>query len=165
MTTREELALRLDDLAYQKKNFGGFMMNKQAKASHALWMSASDKGVAELSVLATRDYGDGNVYDVAAFTLNGTVPGEVAAELAPAAERLADSANLRAHGYTYSSMVPWDGGEKIWIKDKPAFRNLSRLDVGVYVIPIQRLIGDNEPHWLAWTRTNGDLAIGVLHHP
>ncbi|WP_022900487.1 hypothetical protein [Humibacter albus] len=165
MTTREEITAKLDDFAFQKKNFGGFMMNKRAKTSHALWTSTSDKGVTELSLLTTRDYGDDNVYDVAAFTLDGVVPGEVLAQLAPEAERLADVANLRANGYTYSSLEAWDGGGRTWIKDKPAFRDLSRPEHGVYVIPIQRLTASREPHWLAWVRVDGELSIGVVYQP
>ncbi|QDZ14507.1 hypothetical protein [Humibacter ginsenosidimutans] len=165
MTTREEIAARLDDFAYQKKHFGGFMMNKRAKSSHALWTSTTDRGVTELSILTTRDYGDSNVYDVAAFRLDGPVPADVAAQLVPAAGHLADGANLRAHGYVYSEIEPWDGGGTSWISKKPEFRNLSRVDEGLYVIPIQRLTGDGEPHWLAWVRANGTLNIAIVYNP
>lgn len=165
MTTRDEIAAKLDDFAYQKKNFGGFLMNKRAKTSHALWTSATEKGVTELTVLATRDYGDDNVYDVAAFTLQGPVPADVVAELAPKAEQLADAVNLRAHGYVYSSLGPWDGGSTIWIKDHPAFRDLSRPDLGVYVIPIQRLAASGVPQWLAWAKANGSLNIAIVYQP
>ncbi len=74
MTTRAAIAAKLDDFSFQKMNFGGFLMNKRAKNSHALWTRTADKGVTELTLLTTRDYGEGNVYDVAAFTLDGTVP-------------------------------------------------------------------------------------------
>lgn len=59
MTTRTEIAAKLDDFSYQKLNFGGFLMNKRAKISHALWTRAADKGVTELALLATRDFGEG----------------------------------------------------------------------------------------------------------
>ncbi|MDR2999518.1 MAG: hypothetical protein LBU78_15490 [Microbacterium sp.] len=165
MTTRAEIAAKLDDFAYQKKHFGGFLMNKRAKVSHALWTSAADKGVTELTILTTRDYGDDNIYDVAAFTLDGTVPADVVAALAPKAEQLADAANLREHGYTYDSFEPWDGGGSIWISKKPEFRNLSVQEQGVYVIPIQRLAGDGEPHWLGWVRKDGQLSIAIVYNP
>lgn len=165
MTSRAEIAARLDDFAFQKVNFGGFLMNKRAKNSHALWTRNSDKGVTELALLATRDYGDGNVYDVAAFTLDGSVPAEVLSEVKPQAEALADSANLRAHGYVYTSLEPWDGGGTIWISKKPEFRALSRESDGVYVIPIQRLAGLGEPRWLAWVRENGTLNIAIVYKP
>lgn len=165
MTSRAEIAAKLDDLAYQKANFGGFLMNKRAKASHALWTRNADKGVTELAIVATRDYGDGNVYDVAAFTLDGLVPQQTLAEIAPQAEHLADAANLRAHGYVYDSFEPWDGGGRIWISKKPEFRNLSRPEQGVFVIPIQRLAGMGEPHWLAWVREDGQLHIAIVYKP
>jgi hypothetical protein len=164
MTTRAEIAAKLDDFAYQKANFGGFLMNKRAKSSHALWTGNRDKGVTELSILATRDYGDNNIYDVAAFTLDGTVPREVLAELMSQAEALADRINLREHGYVYSWLEPWDGGGTIWISKKPEFRALSRPEQGIYVIPIQRLSGD-EPHWLAWVRERGQLDIAIVYKP
>jgi hypothetical protein len=165
MTSRAEIAAKLDDFAFQKKNFGGFLMNKRAKTSHALWTRNSDRGVTELSILTTRDYGEGNVYDVAAFTLDGSVPAEVLAQLRPQAEALADSANLREHGYVYTSLEPWDGGGRIWISKKPEFRALSRPDQGVHVIPIQRLNGSIEPRWLAWARENGELNIAIVYKP
>lgn len=165
MTLSDQIAAKLDDFAYQKANFGGFLMNKHAKTSHALWMSATDKGVTELALLTTRDYGNDNIYDVAAFSLDGLVPPEVLDELAPRAEALADEVNLRAHGYLYNSLEPWDGGEKIWIKDSPAFRELSLLDRGVYVIPIQRLSGLDEPRWLAWVRKDGVLYVAIVYKP
>ncbi|WP_243225229.1 hypothetical protein [Microbacterium sp. CIAB417] len=165
MTSRAEIAAKLDDFAFQKVNFGGFLMNKRAKESHALWTGSSDKGVTELALVATRDYGDDNVYDVAAFTLDGTVPEDVLAELRPRAEALADSANLREHGYVYSNLEPWDGGGKIWISKKPQFRALSRPEQGVYVIPIQRLSGLGEPRWLAWVREAGQLYIAIVYKP
>ncbi len=110
MTTRAEIAAKLDDFSFQKVNFGGFLMNKRAKNSHALWTRTSDKGVTELTILTTRDFGEGNVYDVAAFTLEGTVPADVVAELRQQAESLTDRINLREHGYVYSCLEPWDGG-------------------------------------------------------
>ncbi|MEU4015999.1 hypothetical protein AB0E56_12130 [Microbacterium sp. NPDC028030] len=165
MTTRSEIAAKLDDFAFQKTNFGGFLMNKRAKNSHALWTRAAEKGVTELSILTTRDYGEGNVYDVAAFTLDGTVPEQTLAELRPQADRLADSANLRAHGYVYTALEPWDGGGKIWISQKPEFRALSRPQEGVHVIPIQRLSGLGDPRWLAWARDSGQLNIAIVYKP
>jgi len=165
MTTRAEIAAKLDDFAFQKNNFGGFLMNKRAKNSHALWTRNTDKGVTELTLLATRDYGDGNVYDVAAFDPNGTVPAEVIRDLAPKAEALSDAINLREHGYVYTHLEPWDGGGTIWISKKPEFRELSRVEDGVYVIPIQRLIGTQEPRWLAWVRENGQLFIAIVYKP
>lgn len=165
MTTRAEIAAKLDDFAYQKANFGGFLMNKRAKNSHALWKGNSDKGVTELTLLATRDYGEGNVYDVAAFTLAGTVAAETVRELVPQAEALADSANLREHGYLYSDLEPWDGGGKLWISKKPQFRELSREAEGVYVIPIQRLAGKDAPRWLAWVRQEGQLFVAIVYKP
>lgn len=165
MTTRAEIAAKLDDFAFQKVNFGGFLMNKRAKNSHAMWTRSSDKGVTELTILTTRDFGEGNVYDIAAFTLDGTVPAEVVAELRQQAETLADRINLREHGYVYSCLEPWDGGGSIWISKKPEFRALSRLEQGVYVVPIQRLRGDDEPHWLAWVRDGGQLNIAIVYKP
>ncbi|MEW2460757.1 hypothetical protein [Microbacterium sp. K41] len=165
MTTRAEIAAKLDDFAFQKVNFGGFLMNKRAKNSHALWMRASDKGVTELTLLTSRDYGEGNVYDVAAFTLDGTVPEQTLAELRPQADRLADSINLREHGYVYTCLEPWDGGGAIWISKKPEFRALSRAQEGVYVVPIQRLSGLGEPRWLAWVREGGQLHIAIVYKP
>lgn len=164
MTTRAEIAAKLDDFAYQKANFGGFLMNKRAKNSHALWTGNRDKGVTELSILATRDYGDNNIYDVAAFTLDGTVPPEVLAELKSQAEALADRINLREHGYVYSCLEPWDGGGTIWISKKPEFRALSQPEHGIYVIPIQRLSAD-EPRWLAWVREREQLDIAIVYKP
>lgn len=165
MTTRAEIAAKLDDFAFQKVNFGGFLMNKRAKNSHALWTRTSDRGVTELTILTSRDYGEGNVYDVAAFTLDGTVPEQTAAELRPQAEHLADSINLREHGYVYTSLEPWDGGGTIWISKKPEFRALSRPEEGVYVIPIQRMSGLGDPRWLAWARENGQLNIAIVYKP
>jgi len=165
MTSRAEIAAKLDDFAFQKANFGGFLMNKRAKNSHALWTRNSDKGVTELALVATRDYGDDNIYDVAAFTLDGTVPEDVLAELRPQAEALSDSANLREHGYTYSDLSPWDGGGTTWISKKPQFRDLGRPDRGVFVIPIQRLAGEDRPRWLAWVRENGQLHIAIVYKP
>lgn len=165
MTTREQIASKLDDFSYQKRNFGGFLRNKRAKTSHALWAGSQDKGVTGLALLTTRDYGNDNVYDVAAFTLDGTVPQETLAELAPRAESLADSANLRAHGYLYDSLEPWDGGGTIWISERPEFRELGRPDQGVYVIPIQRLAGETEPRWLAWVREDGQLYVAIVYKP
>lgn len=165
MTTCADIAAKLDDFAYQKSNFGGFLMNKRAKTSHALWTGSTDKGVTELTILATRDYGDDNVYDVAAFTLDGLVPPAIAQELAPQAEHLADAANLREHGYLYDSLEPWDGGGKVWISKKPEFRNLSRPADGVYVVPIQRLATAGAPHWLAWVRKDGQLYIANVYKP
>ncbi len=165
MTSRAQIAAKLDDFAFQKVNFGGFLMNKRAKTSHALWSRSTDKGVTELALLATRDYGDGNVYDVAAFTPDGTVAADVLAELAPKAEALADRVNLREHGYVYTSLEPWDGGGTIWISKKPEFRALSRIEDGVFVIPIQRLAGLGEPRWLAWTREAGQLSIAIVYKP
>ncbi|MEI3845477.1 MULTISPECIES: hypothetical protein [unclassified Microbacterium] len=165
MTTRSEIAAKLDDFAFQKMNFGGFLMNKRAKASHALWTRAADKGVTELALLATRDYGDGNVYDVAAFVPDGDVPAALAQELSAEAEHLADAVNLREHGYVYTALEPWDGGGTIWIAKKPEFRALSRLGQGVHVIPIQRLSGLGEPRWLAWAREGGQLHIAIVYKP
>lgn len=165
MTSRTEIAQKLEDFSYQKKKFGGFLMNKRAKASHAMWTSATRKGVTELTLLATRDYGDDNVYDVAAFTLDGTVPDGAIARLAPVAEQLADELNLREHGYTYDSLVPWDGDGKVWISKKPEFRNLSDPAQGVFVIPIQRLAGEGTPHWLAWAETDSGLNIAIVYNP
>ncbi|MGF6821303.1 hypothetical protein M2317_000189 [Microbacterium sp. ZKA21] len=165
MTSRAQIAANLDDFAFQKKNFGGFLMNKRAKNSHALWTRNSDKGVTELALIATRDYGDDNIYDVAAFTLDGTVPDAVLAELRPLAEALSDSANLREHGYTYSDLSPWDGGGTTWISKRPEFRALGRPEQGVYVIPIQRLAGEEQPRWLAWVRENGQLHIAIVYKP
>lgn len=166
MTTRDEIFAKLDDFTYQKKNFGGFLMNKEAKRSHAMWTAATDKGVTELTLLATRDYGNNNVYDVAAFTLHGDVPDEVAAELAPKAEYLADAANLRAYGYMYSWLVPWDGGARGQLKNYPTFRDLSLPDQGVYVIAIVRDPTNHEdPRWLAWVRENGTLNIAAVTQP
>jgi hypothetical protein len=163
MTTRAEITAKLDDFAFQKVNFGGFLMNKRAKNSHALWTRNSDKGVTELAILTTRDYGDGNIYDVAAFTLDGTVPSDVQRELASEAEELADRINLREHGYVYNQLEPWDGGGTIWISKKPEFRALSRPDTGIFVIPIQRLY--SEPRWLAWVRENGQLHTAIVYKP
>jgi hypothetical protein len=165
MTTRAEIASKLDDFAFQKVNFGGFLMNKRAKNSHALWTRTADKGVTELTILATRDFGEGNVYDVAAFTLDGTVPSEIVAELRQQAESLTDRINLREHGYVYTCLEPWDGGNSIWISKKPEFRALSRPEQGIYVVPIQRLTGTNEPHWLAWARESGQLNIAIVYKP
>ncbi|WP_337003277.1 MULTISPECIES: hypothetical protein [unclassified Microbacterium] len=165
MTTRAEIAAKLDDFAFQKVNFGGFLMNKRAKNSHALWTRTADKGVTELTILTSRDFGEGNVYDVAAFTLDGTVPADVVAELREQADALADRINLREHGYVYTCLEPWDGGSSIWISKKPEFRALSRLDQGVHVIPIQRLSGLDEPRWLAWAREGGQLNIAIVYKP
>ncbi|WP_282847032.1 hypothetical protein [Microbacterium oxydans] len=165
MTTRAEIAAKLDDFSYQKLNFGGFLMNKRAKNSHALWTRAADKGVTELALLATRDFGEGNVYDVAAFTLEGAIPTEVLDELKQQAEALVDRVNLRAHGYVYTCLEPWDGGGTIWISKKPEFRELSRLDQGIHVVPIQRLTGPGEPRWLAWAREGGQLNIAIVYKP
>ena len=165
MTTRAEIAAKLDDFSFQKMNFGGFLMNKRAKNSHALWTRASDKGVTELTLLATRDYGEGNVYDVAAFTLDGKVPEEIISELKQQAEALKDRVNLRAHGYVYTCLEPWDGGGTIWISKKPEFRALSRPEQGVYVIPIQRLTSTGEPRWLAWAREGDQLNIAIVYKP
>lgn len=165
MTTRAEIATKLDDFAFQKVNFGGFLMNKRAKNSHAMWTRSSEKGVTELTILTTRDFGEGNVYDVAAFTLDGTVPAEIVSELRQQADALADRINLREHGYVYSCLEPWDGGGSIWISKKPEFRALSRLEQGVYVIPIQRLRGDDEPRWLAWVREGGQLNVAIVYKP
>ena len=165
MPTRAEIAAKLDDFAFQKVNFGGFLMNKRAKNSHALWTRAADKGVTELTILTTRDYGEGNVYDVAAFTVDGTLPAEVVAEIREQADSLADRVNLREHGYVYTCLEPWDGGGSIWISKKPEFRGLSRLDQGIHVIPIQRLSGLGEPRWLAWTREGGQLNIAIVYKP
>ncbi|MFK0401364.1 hypothetical protein ACIQTT_03465 [Microbacterium sp. NPDC090225] len=163
MTTRAEITAKLDDFAFQKVNFGGFLMNKRAKNSHALWTRNAEKGVTELSILTTRDYGDGNIYDVAAFTLDGTVPADIRRELAAEAEALADRINLREHGYVYNQLEPWDGGGTIWISKKPEFRALSRPDAGIFVIPIQRLY--SEPRWLAWVRENGRLNTAIVYKP
>lgn len=166
MTTRAEIAAKLDDFAYQKQNFGGFLMGKRAKTSFARWTGNSEKGVTEVALLATRDYGEGNVYDVAAFTLDGTVPAEIVRDLAPQAERLADAANLRAHGYVYDSLTtPWDGGGDVWISKKPAFRDLSVPEKGVYVTAVQRIAGAEDPRWLAWVREGGQLYIALLRKP
>ncbi|WP_435744411.1 hypothetical protein [Microbacterium sp. PMB16] len=165
MTSRAEIAAKLDDFAFQKVNFGGFLMNKRAKNSHALWTRSSDKGVTELAILTTRDYGDGNVYDVAAFIPGGTVSPSAIAELAPQAESLADRVNLRAHGYVYTCLEPWDGGDTIWISKKPEFRSLSRQEEGIFVIPIQRLTGPGVPRWLAWARDKGQLNIAIVYKP
>ncbi|WP_292766941.1 hypothetical protein [Microbacterium sp. UBA3486] len=165
MTTRAAIAAKLDDFSFQKMNFGGFLMNKRAKSSHALWTRTADKGVTELTLLTTRDYGEGNVYDVAAFTLDGTVPAEVVSELRQRADALADQVNLRAHGYVYTCLEPWDGGGTIWISKKPEFRALSRLDQGIYVIPIQRLTGTVEPRWLAWAREGDQLNVAIVYKP
>ncbi|MDR2996678.1 MAG: hypothetical protein LBU78_01000 [Microbacterium sp.] len=165
MTSRAEITAKLDDFAFQKVNFGGFLMNKRAKNSHAMWTRNADKGVTELALLATRDYGDGNVYDVAAFTLDGTVPLDILSELKPQAEELADRINLREHGYVYTSLEPWDGGGTIWISKKPEFRELSRAADGVHVIPIQRLSGLGDPRWLAWVRESGQLNIAIVYKP
>lgn len=165
MTTRASIAAKLDDFAFQKVNFGGFLMNKRAKNSHALWTRASEKGVTELTILASRDFGEGNVYDVAAFTLDGNVPEHLLSELRTEADRLADRINLREHGYVYTCLEPWDGGGSIWISKKPEFRALSRPDEGVYVIPIQRLSGLGEPRWLAWARDDGKLNIAIVYKP
>jgi len=165
MPTRAEIAAKLDDFSFQKVNFGGFLMNKRAKNSHALWTRTSDKGVTELTLLATRDYGEGNVYDVAAFTLDGTVPAEILSELRSQADALADRINLRVHGYVYTCLEPWDGGGTIWISKKPEFRALSRPEDGVYVIPIQRLNAMNEPRWLAWACEGDQLNIAIVYKP
>lgn len=133
--------------------------------SHALWTNAVDKGVTELAIVTTRDYGNDNIYDVVAFKLDGTVPPEAIAEIAPKADRLADSANLREHGYVYSSLEPWDGGGSIWISKKPQFRELSQHENGIYVVPVQRLAGNDEPRWLAWVREGGVLHIAIVYKP
>ncbi|WAA67721.1 hypothetical protein [Microbacterium oxydans] len=165
MTSRAEIAAKLDDFAFQKVNFGGFLMNKRAKNSHALWTRSSDKGVTELTILTTRDFGEGNVYDVAAFTVDGTVPADAVEELRREAESLADRINLRAHGYVYTCLEPWDGGGTIWISKKPEFRALSRPEQGIHVIPIQRLTSTGEPRWLAWARDSGQLNIAIVYKP
>lgn len=165
MTTRAEIAAKLDDFSFQKVNFGGFLMNKRAKNSHALWTRTSDKGVTELALLTTRDYGEGNVYDVAAFTLDGTVPADILSELRQQADALADRVNLRAHGYVYTCLEPWDGGDAIWISKKPEFRALSRPEQGIYVVPIQRLTSTGVPRWLAWVRDAGQLNIAIVYKP
>ena len=114
---------------------------------------------------AVRDYGEGNVYDVAAFTLDGKVPEEIISELKQQAEALTDRVNLRAHGYVYTCLEPWDGGGTIWISKKPEFRALSRPEQGVYVIPIQRLTSTGEPRWLAWAREGDQLNIAIVYKP
>ncbi|WP_105567646.1 hypothetical protein [Microbacterium halophytorum] len=165
MTSRTEIATKLDGFAYQKANFGGFLMNKRAKNSHALWTGNTEKGVTELTILTTRDYGDDNIYDVAAFTLHGDVPEDAVASLRPRAEQLADAANLREHGYTYSDFEPWDGGGRTWISKKPQFRELSIAERGVYVVPIQRIAGEDAPHWLGWINAGGSLHIAIIYKP
>lgn len=161
MTQNPTLTARLDSVEGNKKLFGGGLFGGRAKKAHALYARADRKGVAPAVVLAKRDYGDDNIYYALAFSTGDAIPADQVTELSNAAESIAD--DLRNHGYLYETPVPWDGGGKIWIKDRPEFRNLSRPDSGTYVIPLQLLSGEAAPKHIAWGIVDDSLHVAVVY--
>ncbi|MFB6814524.1 hypothetical protein ACFCV8_08255 [Streptomyces sp. NPDC056347] len=161
MSQNVQLTAKLDSVDGLKELFGGGLFGKRAKKNHALFSQAAVKGVARATVLATRDYGDDDVYHVVAFS---TGPDAVAedrlAGLRRRAEELADE--LRSHGYFYyDSPTVWDGDGKLWISKKPLFRDLSAPAEGLYVFPLQESATASAPTDVAWAVVDGKFHIVV----
>ncbi|PZT72788.1 MULTISPECIES: hypothetical protein [unclassified Streptomyces] len=161
MSQNPQLASKLDSVEGLKELFGGGMFGKRAKKNHALLARASEKGVARATVLATRDYGDGNIYHVVAFSILQDAPASARLDaIRRQAENMADE--LRSHGYFYyGTPVVWDGDGKTWISEKSLFRDLSVPGEGLYVFPLQESATASAPTDVAWAMIDGKLHIVV----
>ncbi|MFF1644538.1 hypothetical protein [Streptomyces sp. NPDC058240] len=162
MSQNPQLTGKLDSVEGLKELFGGGLFGKRAKKNHALFSGATAKGVARATVLATRDYGDDNVYHVVAFcTGQDAIADARIAELRQRAEGIADE--LRTHGYFYyDTPTVWDGDGKIWISKKPLFRDLGAPTEGLYVFPLQESATASAPTDVAWAVVDGKLHIVVV---
>ncbi|MFJ2894442.1 hypothetical protein ACIO87_06110 [Streptomyces sp. NPDC087218] len=161
MSQNPQLTRKLDSVEGLKELFGGGLFGKRAKKNHALFSRASAKGVARATVLATRDYGDDNVYHAVVFSTGQTPLAEAQlAGLRRQAEGIADE--LRTHGYFYyDTPTVWDGDGKIWISKKPLFRDLGAPAEGLYVFPLQESATATTPTDVAWAVIDGKLHIVV----
>ncbi|MFF9352773.1 hypothetical protein [Streptomyces sp. NPDC014734] len=161
MSQNPQLTAKLASVDGLKELFGGGLFGKRAKKNHALFSGAASKGVARATVLATRDYGDDNVYHVVAFsTGRDPIDGARLAALRQRAEGVADE--LRTHGYFYyDTPTVWDGDGKIWISEKPLFRDLGAPAEGLYVFPLQESATASAPTDVAWAVVDGKLHIVV----
>lgn len=138
------IVVKFDDFVFQKVNFGGFLMNKCVKNFYVLWICVLEKGVIEFMIFVLCDFGEGNVYDVVVFMLDGNVLEYLFFELWIEVDCLVDRINFCEYGYVYICLELWDGGGLIWILKKLEFWVLSWFDEGVYVILIQCLSGLGE---------------------
>ncbi|WP_394941036.1 hypothetical protein [Psychromicrobium sp. YIM B11713] len=162
MPQNPALTAQLDTVEGNKTLFGGGLFGGRAKKAQALFAQATSKGVAPAALLAERDYGDNNLYYALAFSTGEDIDLPTLEKLRGEAEAIADG--LRDHGYLYDVPVAWDGGGKIWIKDRPAFRNLSDPSRGIYVIPLQLLAGESWPRHIAWGIVGGGLQVAAVYH-
>ncbi|MDH6125497.1 hypothetical protein [Kitasatospora sp. GP82] len=162
MSQNPGLTSKLDSVEGLKELLGGGLFGRRAKKNHDLFSRASTKGVARASVLATRDYGDSNVYHVVAFSTGpDAIPEARLAGLREQAESIADE--LRTHGYFYyDTPTVWDGDDRIWISKKPLFRDLSVPTEGVYVFPLQESGTAGTPSDVSWAVVDGKLHIAVV---
>ena len=152
MTTTDELVQRLSDPAGFKK-INGFLGGKRAKASHELFTTADERGVARSYTLDTREH-EGTGYYIKAIGTRGDLTPEQLAELTRSA-KLLPLGTVRYEGMMAPTMP-----EVLGSSDEASdVHNLSRLDEGILVYPVTVLNKKREVTFAAWTHKGDEWSV------
>ena len=152
MTTTDELVQRLSDPAGFKKIIG-FLGGKRAKASHELFTTADEKGVARSYTLDQREH-EGTGYYLKAISTRGDLTGDQLNELTRAAKFL-PLGTVRYEGMMAPTMPEFIGSSD----DANDVHSLSRLDEGIVVYPVTVLNKKREVTFAAWARKGEQWSV------
>lgn len=150
-TSPEELVTRLSDPAGFKKIWG-FLGGKRAKAAHALFIGADERGVARSYTLDTREH-EGTGYYIKAIATHGDLTGDQLSELTRAA-KLLPLGTVRFEGMMAPTMP-----ELIGSSDASDVNSLSHLDEGIIVYPVTVLNKKRQVTFAAWARKGSDWSV------
>jgi hypothetical protein len=152
VTTTDALVSRFADPAGFKK-YIGMLGGKRAKASHALFSGADERGAARSYLLDTREHDDAYYY-IRAISVRGDLDEATLAELTRAATLL-PLGTIRYEGMMAPTLPDAVGssGEATDVHD------LSNLEAGVIVYPVTELSKKGLSNFALWARSGTEWFV------
>jgi hypothetical protein len=147
-----DLVARFADPAGFKK-YIGLLGGKRAKASHALFSTADDRGAARSYVLNTREFDD-SYYFIRVISTRGDLAEDTLDDLTRAASLL-PLGSIRYEGMM-APTLPDAVGSDLEAAD---VHSLSRLDEGIIVYPVTELSKKGASSYALWARTGDDWFV------
>jgi hypothetical protein len=147
-----DLVARFTDPAGFKK-YIGLLGGKRAKASHALFSAADDRGAARSYVLNTREFDD-SYYFIRVISTRGDLDEDTLDDLTRAASLL-PLGSIRYEGMM-APTLPDAVGSDLEAAD---VHSLSRLDEGIIVYPVTELSKKGASSYALWARAGDDWFV------
>lgn len=152
-TTADELVARFSQPEGFRKLFGWFV-GKRARAAHALFTSAAEKGATRAYTLDRREYKD-NIYYVKAISLRGDLDETVLARMTREASLL-PLGTLRYEGQMAPTLPDAMGS----VDDAADIHALSRPADGILVYPVSFLDAKRrDASWALWALHEGEAFV------